>query len=132
MPGNEDNHIYDTEDFATALIRFHNGSTLQLTSSWNVNGAEDDRILVNLYGSQAGISLDPPALYGIDEHILTTTQLPVTMGDPHTLEMHHFIESIRSHQAPKSPIADAVTVTAMLVAIAESSAQATAVTVDAT
>lgn len=130
MPGNEDNQIYDTEDFATALIRFRNGSTLQLTSSWNVNGAEDDRILVNLYGTQAGISLDPPAIYGIDEHVLTTTQVPVEMGDPHAIEMHHFIESIRSRRAPKSPVADAVTVTAMLVAIAESSDQATAVSVE--
>jgi len=131
MPGNEDNRIYDTEDFATALVRFHNGATLQLTSSWNINGAEDDRILVNLYGSKAGISLEPPALYSIDEHVLTTTRLPIAMGDPHTIEMHHFIESIRTHQVPKSPVADAVTVTAMLVAIADSSRQATAVSVEA-
>ena len=132
MPGNEGNEIYDTEDFATAFIRFHSGATLQLTASWNVNGAEDDRILVNLYGSRGGISLDPPTLYGIEQNVLTTTQIPVGMGAAHRLEIEHFVESILSHRCPKSPIGDGVAVTAMLVAIAQSSEQERAVEIVAT
>ncbi len=129
MPGNQDNAVYDTEDFATALLRFDSDATLSLTASWNVNGMEDDRIIVNLYGTKAGISLEPPAIYGVSHGVLTTTTLPVSSGNPHQKEMHHFIECVRTRQEPLSPVSDAVTVTAMLAAIQRSSEQKTAVSV---
>jgi predicted dehydrogenase len=130
MPRNQDNRIYDTEDFATALIRFDTGATLNLTTSWNINGREDDRIIVNLYGSRAGISLEPPAVYSMAHHVLTTTALPVSMGNPHQVEMHHFIDCVRTQHEPMSPVADAIVVTAMLGAIGESSRARDAVRLD--
>lgn len=121
MPYNQDNAVYTTEDFATALIRFGTGATLQLTVSWSMNGPEDDSLLVNLYGDRGGITLDPPAVYGSAEGVLTNTALPVTMGDLYQNEIDHFIECVRAHREPQSPVQDGYTVARMLVAIMESS-----------
>lgn len=132
MPGNQDNTIYDTEDFATALVRFDNDATLSITASWNVNGPEDDRILVNLYGTTGGVSIDPPTIYGIEHRVLKTTRLSVSAGYPHTAEIRHFIDCIKGQREPLSPVTDAVTVTAMLVAIADSSQRKNAVPIDLT
>ncbi len=121
MPHNQDNAIYSTEDFATALIRFQDGATLSLTVSWTSNGPQDESLKVNVYGDQGGLQLEPPTLYSTAHHVLTDTVLPVKMGPLFQNEIDHFVECIRKRQSPISPVADGHTVARMLVAIAKSS-----------
>lgn len=123
MPYNQDNAVYTTEDFATALIRFETGATLQLTVSWSVNGPEDDSLGVNLYGERGGLTLDPPVVYGSAHRVLTNTALPVSMGRLYQNEIDHFIDCVLRDREPRSPVADGYTVARMLVAITESSAE---------
>lgn len=52
--GNDD--IFDVEDFATALIRFDNGSVINLETSFTLNTAEP-RSEIELFGEKAGAKL---------------------------------------------------------------------------
>lgn len=53
---------FDVEDFATALIKFKNKATLELNVSWVLHQEQGDRNNVELYGTDAGISLAPTKL----------------------------------------------------------------------
>lgn len=54
---------FDVEDFATALIKFKNRATLELNVSWVLHQEQGDRNNVELYGTDAGISLAPTKLF---------------------------------------------------------------------
>ena len=120
MPHNQDNAIFTTEDFATALIRFEGGATLSLTVSWAINGPQDDGLKVSIYGDRGGMTLAPATIYSSAHHVLTDTSLPVGPGPLYQNEIDHFVECILENKTPLSPVADGHTVAKMLVAIADS------------
>ena len=49
---------YDVEDFASALIRFESGLTLQVEASFNLN-IKNDTGSIELFGTRSGAKLDP-------------------------------------------------------------------------
>lgn len=51
----EQNHVFDVEDFATAMIRFENGATLDLTASWASNIRERELMEMRLLGDRGGL-----------------------------------------------------------------------------
>ena len=55
--------IFDVEDFATAMIRFENGTTVNLDASWAIHQSEPSRSNVVLYGTEAGAGVFPPEIY---------------------------------------------------------------------
>lgn len=61
-PDVKDGYEYTVEDFASALIRFDNGFTLNVEASFNLN-IEKDRGTVELYGTKAGIDTENCDLY---------------------------------------------------------------------
>lgn len=119
-PGNQDNAVYDTEDFATALIYFKTGATLHLTVAWSVNGPQDSGLKVNVYGSQGGLSLDPPTVFSARHQVFTDTHVPLTAGDYYKEEFGHFIRCIMAGQEPTVLADSGLTVVRMLRAIKES------------
>jgi predicted dehydrogenase len=50
---------FDVDDFATAFIRMRNGATVTLEAVWAAHCADEQRFGVDLYGTEAGLSLDP-------------------------------------------------------------------------
>ena len=54
---------YGVEDFATAMVKFRNGATLQLDASWAANIKEKDQISTRLLGRKGGVYQ-----YNTDEH----------------------------------------------------------------
>lgn len=46
---------FDVEDFATAMIKFENGATLDLTASWASNIKEDELMMTRLLGKDGGL-----------------------------------------------------------------------------
>jgi predicted dehydrogenase len=54
---------FDVEDFATGLIKFSNQATLELNVSWVIHQEQGDRNNVELYGTDAGVSLAPTKLF---------------------------------------------------------------------
>ncbi len=47
--------VFDVEDFATAMIKFENGATLDLTASWASNIKENEWMATRLLGSEGGL-----------------------------------------------------------------------------
>jgi len=124
MPVNKNpDRIFDVEDFATALIRFSSGSTLQLSVSWAINGPDEDHVQVALYGNKGGLSLDPSAVYSTAQNVLTTMEIPVLPGDFYQAEIDHFLECIRTRTSPRSTVEQGLAVVRMLQAIRASSEQ---------
>jgi predicted dehydrogenase len=54
-------HVFDVDDFASALIRFENGATVTLDVAWAMHQKEDTKMSVQLMGTQAGASMLPQA-----------------------------------------------------------------------
>ena len=54
---------FDVEDFASALIKFENGSTVTLDVSWACHQRDANRMNVELYGTEAGAGLYPAELF---------------------------------------------------------------------
>lgn len=52
---------FDVEDFAVALVRFENGATMVLKTSWAINAPEDvNRVFIS--GTLGGVQVNPPLL----------------------------------------------------------------------
>ncbi len=51
----EQNQTFDVEDFATAMIKFENGATLDLTASWASNIKEAELMETRLLGTDGGL-----------------------------------------------------------------------------
>jgi predicted dehydrogenase len=56
-------HIFDVDDFSTALIKMSGGATVQLNISWVAHQEMPNRHDVELFGTEAGASTYPAKLY---------------------------------------------------------------------
>ena len=61
-PQEKGGYEYNVEDFASALIRFENGFTLNVEASFNLN-IDNDRGTVELFGTKAGVDATNCDLY---------------------------------------------------------------------
>ena len=102
--------IYDVEDFATALIKMEDGSTLSLEVSWAVHMDTDNTPFIHLMGTEGGAS------YRGDQGKLLTEKfnrpLETELKKPDNDEgerqrmSRHFLECVR---VGKKPISSALT-----------------------
>jgi predicted dehydrogenase len=118
---NQDNSIFDVEDFTSAFIRFENGLVIQLEASWALNGPQDDALKVDVFGSRGGLSLDPLRFYSEQNHIVTEAELSVDKNDPYVNEINEFISAVQTRRQPLITVDQGVTVVDMLTAITRSS-----------
>ena len=97
---------FDVDDFASALIRFANGATVSLDTSWACHQAVGNREGVELFGTEAGASLRPAKLYRGSELCadLPSTyeivdELKVALKMPHQERFHpNFINHLRGEE----------------------------------
>ena len=61
-PQQKDGYEYTVEDFASAIVRFDNGFSLNVEASFNLN-IDNDRGTVELFGTKAGVNTDNCDLY---------------------------------------------------------------------
>lgn len=97
---NQDNAVFDVEDFASAYIRFQNGMVLSLEVSWALNGAQDDAVKVDVFGTKGGVSLDPLCFYGERDDIFTESRIDIVSNDFYEDEINHFVETVQTRTAP--------------------------------
>jgi predicted dehydrogenase len=89
---------FDVEDYAVGMVRFENHATMLVEVSWAVNGP--DRMHVSVFGDRAGVSTNPPSLYGYDESTVTTTAYEGLGNErPHRRLIRHYTECIE-HDLP--------------------------------
>lgn len=115
-------HVFDVDDLATALIRFRNGATLDLSVAWAHHG-EQSGSRVQLLGSEAGAELSPLRIHRfgkIPGESEVVEPRDVVIPHPHANRFHHWIDVIlRKEKAICTP-AQALTVQKILDGIYES------------
>ena len=117
-------NLFDVDDFATALIKFENGATVQLDSSWALHQNEGDLHNVKLYGTAGGASVWPARLYRPGkkpgEYEIVEPQ-GVALPYPHGNRFMNWIDTILRKDKPMCTPAEALAVQKILDAIYASS-----------
>lgn len=119
------NGYYDVEDYATALIKMEDGSSLSLEVSWAVHNVTDESPFVELMGTEGGASLR-----GMRGKLLTEkSDLPqdLPLAAPADDEgsrvrmSRHFLKSVKTGSEPITSAMSGLTNTLVLDAIYASS-----------
>jgi len=91
---------FDVDDFAVALIKMKSGRTVLLRASWAAHMAERSRENVELFGTEAGATTNPPQLIlpGRKDYRLE----PIRPGRPsvHPDRMVHFVDCVLGRAEP--------------------------------
>lgn len=92
--GKWDHTNYTVEDFATGLIRFDNGASLVIESSFAAN-IEKDVFNTALFGTEGGCEWNPIKIFK-EEHqtLLDVTPVFLPKVNTHEAEVHQFADSI--------------------------------------
>ena len=100
LMGQWDPKKFTVEDFALGLVRFKNGGTMFVETSFAANIGKDSFNLA-LLGTQAGLTLDPPRIYG-EKHMVLTDTSPAMLREvnTHEVEMRKFVECILRDEEP--------------------------------
>lgn len=113
---------YDVEDFASALIRFDSGLTLQIEASFNLN-IKNDTGTIELFGTKSVAKLDPEVELFTDMNGGFVNVKPCgSVGGRNIFvaEIQHFIDCVRNGTPCISPAEDGVELMKMIDAIYES------------
>ncbi|GGH87168.1 putative dehydrogenase [Pullulanibacillus pueri] len=121
VPYNQKNEVFDVEDFASAFIRFQNGLAVNLEASWATNGAQDEGIKIDIFGSKGGVSIEPLKYYTEQNNIFVESDIAIDKNNPYETEINHFVSSVLERKTPISPVTDGAKVVQILEAIQKSS-----------
>ncbi len=95
------------EDMAAGFIRFKNGATLSLQTSWTLNVTEAASAMnVILCGTKGGLQCSPPTLVREQDRMLVnrTPQVPVDVNkDRFAAEIAAFVDAIRKGKPSPVP-----------------------------
>ena len=115
---------FDVDDLATALIRFRNGATVTLDTSWACHQAVGNREGVELFGTEGGASLRPAKLYrgsaGLPATYEVVDEMKMALKMPHQERFHNFINHLRGEEELCVTPHQALVVQKILDAIGES------------
>lgn len=115
----------DVEDLAVGFVRFDNGATLVVENSWTQH-IKRDKLYLELYGSKAGVSMEPEfELYSEHNNVLTDTQpfIDTSQNDFQAIfdkEIAHFVDCVANGTPCLNPGEDGVELMKILDAIYES------------
>lgn len=123
--GDWDRKGYDVEDFACGLVRFANGATLILETSWLLNQKEREDFSLRLFGTEAGFAMPEMTVYGQSNGVQTDTTLSGIHDDvhPHTREIHAFHDCLVNKRPSPVPASQNIHVIRILHALYQSSAR---------
>ncbi|MGB9857557.1 MAG: Gfo/Idh/MocA family protein [Dictyoglomaceae bacterium] len=111
--------IFDVEDFAVGFIRFENGTSITLESSW-ASHVEKDEGNYLILGTLGGAQLNPPRIFKDMENVPVNIEVLEKSHEWGEGEIDHFIECIRENKEPLITGEQGLIVMKMLMAIYES------------
>lgn len=120
-----DPELNDVEDLANALIRFTNGASLMIDTSFSLH-ARKDEIAVKVYGEKGGAEIEPELLIVGEKYntILNMTpqaaRLSFDFQSSFQNEIDGFIECCLTGKAPISTVRDGVELMKIVCGIYES------------
>jgi len=117
--------VFDVDDFATGLIKFRNGATLELNVSWILHQEAEDCNNVELFGTEAGAMLAPTRLFRLakrrGEYEIVTPQ-NVKIPHRYTTRQANWLDAIMGKDQPLCTLQQSLVVQRILDAIYASSA----------
>lgn len=121
---NQGEDINNVEDAAVGVINFDNGATVTLETSW-VQHVKEGQTYLELYGSKAGISLEPKVEISGEKDGMMIDWAPVVSfnDDFQTIfdrEVAHYVDCIKNGTICRNPAEDGVEVMKILDAVYES------------
>jgi len=121
--GEWDRKGLDVEDFACGLVRFADGATLILETSWLLNMEQREEIRLRMFGTEAGFAYPEMVVYGQRNGVLTDTAITgITDSEhPHTREIQAFYECIVNDTPSPVPAEQNIHVIRILWALYQSS-----------
>jgi len=125
----------DIEDLATAFVRFENGATLAVDTSFTLH-AKKDESSIKLFGDKGGAEIDPELLIVSEKYDTIVNLHPqidfpgINFANVFQNEIDHFIECVRFGRTPISPVEDGVELMKILCAVYESSEQGSEIRFD--
>ena len=116
--------VFDVEDMATALVRFDNGSVLQVEASFTLN-LEKDKGTIELFGTKAGAKLDPElSIYtdinGYLANVELTAPTALSFEGLFENEINHFVDCVMNGTPCRAPAEDGIMLMRILDGIYES------------
>lgn len=121
-----DDITYDVDDATFAQIRFENGATIVLETTWALNLPGDNYI--KIAGTQAGATLNPFTLYTEEKGEPVDKPVEAPSIDGFREEVKHFVGCVIENQTPISSAAQGVMLMQMLDGIYESAEKGHSVT----
>lgn len=116
-------HIFDVEDFATALIKLKDGASMTLDVSWAIHQADVNRHNVEVFGTEAGITAFDSRVsrFGKEKGEYEVT-VPEKAPVPHAADNRfiNWIDTILEKAAPVCTLDQALAVQKILDGIYES------------
>lgn len=122
----------DVEDLANALIRFENGASLFLESTYSLHAVRDS-LNVEVFGDKGGAELEPLQI-ATEMHDTIVNVTPTLrsasfdLADGFSTEIANFLESALGEAEPMAPVWQGAEVTRILEAVYTSAAEGREVT----
>lgn len=123
--GRCENDIFNVEDLATAMIRFDNGSVLQVEASFTLNQEEISVGTIELFGTKGGAKMDPGLKLYTDmndymANVELTAPTALSMEGLFENEINHFVDCIMNGTPCRAPMEEGVVLMKILDGIYES------------
>jgi predicted dehydrogenase len=115
---------FDVDDFASAFIRFANGATVTLDTSWACHQALSNSENVDIFGTEAGATVRPARLFRGSATLPASYEIvdefKIALKMPHQDRFHNFINHLRGEEELCVSTHQALVVQKILDGIAES------------
>lgn len=123
--GRSGTDVFNVEDLASAMVRFDNGSVLQVEASFTLNQEEISKGTIELFGVKAGAKLDPELSLYIDingymANVELTAPTALSFEGLFENEINHFVDCILNGTPCRAPAEDGVILMQILDGIYES------------
>ena len=83
----------DVDEFATALVTYENGATMQVEVSWSLNAPPGRNVMI--FGTKGGASRDPLRVYGLSHDRAADIVPEVGRSEVFETAQEHFVSCIR-------------------------------------
>ncbi|MCD4699903.1 MAG: Gfo/Idh/MocA family oxidoreductase, partial [Phycisphaerae bacterium] len=121
MFGTWDHKTYDVEDFAVALVRFANGATMTVESSFCVN-LDRDVVGCHIVGDKGGVGIDPLSVQmETGGHLMDCTPTHMPDNNGYDEEIAAFVDAVAGNKPVPIPATEAIWTTKIIDAIYASS-----------
>jgi predicted dehydrogenase len=122
LMGQWDPKKFTVEDFAVGFVRFDNGATLTLESSFVANMEQNDLFNTQLFGTEGGCQFSPVKMF-FEKNRTLVDATPVFLPNirTHEAEIRSFVKAIREDRPVEVPGEEGLKVTQIIDGIYRSS-----------